>query len=252
MEMTSDLYHLFNNSEEKHWWFIGRRIILFSLLDCIFSRTGNGRILDAGCGTGATLKKLEDYGEAVGVDISPAAVRYSLSRGCRDVRLADEKKLPLADQSFDYVISLDVIEHIADDFGALKEYSRVLRPNGTLFLTVPAYPWIWSCHDDVNRHKRRYTRRILTERLNQAHFSIERISYFSTFLFPLIAGSRIALRYIDRFYQIREKKLDFHIPAQSFNRILSGIFSIEKHWLKYADLPFGSSLVVIAHRGNTS
>jgi SAM-dependent methyltransferase len=248
MKMNSELYGIFNHSEERHWWFIGRRKVLFSLLDELFREGENTRILEAGCGTGANLKILERYGKAVGVDISSEAVRYALSRGCRDVRLMGETRLPFPDRSFDCVISLDVIEHIEDDAGALNEYARVLRPNGTLFLTVPAYRWIWSCHDEVNRHKRRYTRRILLGRLSRAGFTLERISYFSTFLFPIIAGSRIVIRHIDRLYHLRQKNLDFHVPARPFNFILSSIFSAERRWLKHFNLPFGSSLAAIARR----
>jgi len=247
MELTGKLYNLFEENENTHWWFIGRRRVIFSFINRIISGQHRVNILDVGCGTGHILKKLDQYGAAIGIDSSKIAVTCSENRGCRDVRLTGEDRIPFPDSNFDFLFSLDVIEHINNDLMALNEYRRVLKPGGVLFLTVPAFNWIWSCHDDLNQHKRRYTRKLINDCLRQSGFQVERSSYFSTFLFPLIASTRILLRQIDKIYPLKKRTLDFHIPAWPFNGIFSNIFSSERRWLKYANLPFGSSILTIGH-----
>ncbi len=246
--MKSKLYSVFNSTEEIHWWFMGRRRIILSLIAGLLSPRNGYRILDVGCGTGATLKKLEEYGEAIGIDISEEAVRFSRQRGCRDVRLTGGDEIPFPDQSFDCVVALDVIEHIDDDGKALRDYRRVLKSGSRLVLTVPAYRWLWSCHDDDNQHRRRYTRRLLKEKLRSSGLIIERLSYFSTFLFPLIASVRLAVKILDRSFHIRKKGLDFRIPARPGNRFLYRVFSAEAFWLRWGNLPFGSSLLAVCRK----
>jgi len=146
------------------------------------------RIVDVGCGAGATLKELEKLGSVTGVDISPRAVSYCQNRGCRRICLVEEESLPLSDKKISLIISLDVLEHLDRDYLHLREYRRALQDDGKLLITVPALSWLWSSHDVANHHRRRYPRTHLKKLLEREGWRIERLTYFCTFLFPLIPG----------------------------------------------------------------
>ncbi|MEA1926925.1 MAG: class I SAM-dependent methyltransferase [Candidatus Auribacterota bacterium] len=246
--MKQKLYSIFNYSEENHWWFLARRRILLGLLKRSLPVGPRPRILDVGCGTGETLKQLEKLGNPTGVDISPAAIQFCRERGCDDLHLVDGIILPSKNEEFDIVLSLDVIEHLEDDAAALREYRRVIKPGGVLFITVPAYRWLWSGHDDDNLHLRRYTKKELTSRLLETGFRIERSTYFCTYLFGLIAAVRMVGNMRAGLFGRRKEGADFKIPGRVLNKILMKIFFSEFGWLKHHNLPFGSSLLVICKK----
>jgi len=158
MRMSENLYSLFDTTTETHWWFMGRRKIVLSLVRQIIGDLNRPRIVDIGCGARATLKQLEDLGVATGVDISSSAVSYCRQRGCKRVCRVEEEALPFGDNKISLIVSLDVLEHIDHENQHLREYYRILKDDGKLLLTVPALPWLWSSHDRANRHRRRYTR----------------------------------------------------------------------------------------------
>src|SRR4029077_8814452 len=116
------------------------------------------RILDAGCGSGRNMVELSRYGTVSAIEVSPASVALARERCAGEVVEGSVLEMPFADASFDLAASLDVIEHLEDDVGALRELRRVVAPGGCLLATVPAYQWLWSGHDEVNHHHRRYTR----------------------------------------------------------------------------------------------
>ena len=246
--LKKKLYSIFNYSEKNHWWFVARREIILNLLRQYLPGDHRARIMDVGCGAGETLKQLEMLGNPRGVDVSPEAIRYCRERGCRDLRLVDGIILPAEDGEFDVVLSLDVIEHLEDDRGALREYYRIVKSGGILFITVPAYSWLWSGHDDDNLHLRRYTRKDLRARLFEAGFRIERTTYFCTYLFGLIAAVRIAGNISGRIFERREEGADFQIPGRFLNNIFRKIFSAELEWLKRHNFPFGSSLLAVCRK----
>ena len=205
-------------------------------------------ILDIGSGAGGTLRELETYGPAVGVDISPRAVDCCRRRGCRRLVRVGEGSLPFAAASFDLLIALDVIEHIGDDRAALKDYRRLLRPGGRLLLTVPAYRWLWSWHDQVNHHRRRYTRRSLGKVLAEAGLVEERLTYYCFLLFLPVALVRVLEKTLARLIGYRREELAFRIPPLPVNRLLTRLFAAERHWLRRRGFPFGSSLLALARR----
>jgi len=244
------LYSIFNLSEERHWWFRGRRRIILDLVEKYISP--NFRVLDVGCGAGETLRRLEGMGDPVGVDISEEAVRYCRRRGCGKVSRVDGIELPFQKGEFDLVLSLDVLEHIADEKRALAEYRRVIKPGGRLILTVPAYRWLWSGHDNDNQHLRRYGRRQLEERLVTAGLKVERVTFYCTRLFPLIAAVRLIGNVIDRILPSRKVGRDFKIPGVFCNRLLEKIFAGESVPLSAGrDFPFGSSLLAVCRNEMT-
>ena len=202
-------------------------------------------ILDAGCGTGLMLQPLGGLGRARGVDISPEALDFCRRRGLENVQLGDVNNLPFPASTFDVVTALDVIEHLDDDVVVLNEFARVLRPGGRAFLFVPAHRWLWSLQDEISHHRRRYTAKTLRAAVAASDLQVERLSYASMFLMPVIFMGRQWLKVTLRF-QPRETENDLH-PAWS-NGVLKRIFESEIPLLRRGDLPFGASLICVARK----
>jgi len=248
MKMAENLYSLFNTTTETHWWFVGRRKIVLCLVRKIISEVSRSRIVDIGCGAGATLKQLEDMGEATGVDISSHAVSYCRQRGCRRVCLSEEYSLPFSDNKISLIISLDVLEHLDYDYQHLREYHRILKDDGKILLTVPALPWLWSGHDKANRHYRRYTRTQLKNLLEREGWKIEKLSYFCTFLFPLIMVLRLISKAANKIIKTYNADWNFKIPGFGINWLFARIFAGEAFWLSRGRFPIGSSLLAICRK----
>ena len=175
--------------EDVHFWFIGREKICFNLIDSIIYNSSIQRILDYGCGTGNLLKKLQKtYQEKViyGADISDKALEYCQRKGISNIFNLRETEPQIT--CFDLVICLDVLEHVDEDVELLIRIKELLRDGGKLLITVPAYEFLWSGEDYVSEHVRRYTRKMLREKLSEAGFHTNKISYFNTLLFlPLVS-----------------------------------------------------------------
>ena len=180
-------------ADERHWWYRGRRRVLNAVLAGI-ELPPRARLLDAGSGSGRTLDELAEYGSVAGVELNPVGVEAARTRGHTDVARAPIEAIPHPDSSFDAVTCLDVIEHTPDDVRSLLELRRVTRPGGALVVTVPAYPRLWSRHDEVNRHYRRYTRRMLRRAAQAAGWRVERMTGFNAAYLLPAAAVRIARR----------------------------------------------------------
>lgn len=248
MRMQEQLYSIFDATTENHWWFVGRRKIVLNLVRKITAGDPRPRILDIGCGAGATLKRLEELGEATGVDISGQAVSYSRQRGCRRICRVEEEQLPFGDDTVDLVVSLDVIEHLDNDYLHLREYRRVLRPGGSLLLTVPALAWLWSNHDRANRHRRRYSRPGLKRLLEDEGWTIDRLSYYCAFMFPLIMPIKLISRLVSRTISDYDPAWNFKLPGLGLNYLFSRIFAWEASWLPRRNFPIGSSLLAVGRK----
>lgn len=179
--------------DDRHWWYRGRRRVIRAVIDRL-ALPGAARLLDAGCGSGRTLDELAGYGEVAGVELQPEGVEAARRRGHADVRVAPVEAIPHPDASFDLVTCLDVIEHTPDDLRSLRELRRVTRPGGVLVVTVPAYPRLWSLHDELNRHHRRYTRRMLRAAAEGAGWRVERVTSFNAAYLLPAAAVRLARR----------------------------------------------------------
>jgi SAM-dependent methyltransferase len=236
--LESVLFEQFFDSEERHWWFVGRRHLVLSLLE----RAGaEGTLLDVGCGTGGLLQHLEPFGESFGVDPAWDAARCGRRRRARMV-MATGLGLPVADARIDAVLALDVLEHVADDVGMAREAARVLRPGGHLLVTVPALPALWSGHDVVNWHHRRYTRRTLRAVLDAAGLQILVIKYFNSLLLPLAVARKLLLGSHGAAAHHYED-----LPGP-INALLGLVFSAETWLLRFVSPPLGASLVALARR----
>ena len=228
--------------ERWHFWFVGRRELLKGLL----ARTHQARfdrMLDVGCGTGANAEFLSACGQQiVGMDVRTEGVKAS---GAADVRRAafvrgTATRLPFTDASFDAITALDVLEHV-DDQAALREMRRVLRPGGTMLLTVPALPWLWSHRDTDAGHLRRYRRRSLVDLLKASRFELRHMNYYQCLLFPLVLG-RVFRRDSAAWRDSEES------PRPIVNRVLSAISRSEARLARFVSWPFGSSLVALCRK----
>jgi SAM-dependent methyltransferase len=239
-QVYQELYEL----EDEHWWFRGRRAVIRALLDRA-PLPERPRILDAGCGTGRNLVELGALGDARGVDPSPDAIAFCRRRGLGAVTEAGIESLPFPDGSFDLVVATDVIEHIEDDAGALAELGRVAAGGGFLLLTVPAYMWLWSQHDDSHHHRRRYTLRMLRDRVQAAGWRPTAESYFNTTLLGPIA----AVRTLTRRRSGSRGRSDYQLTEGPLNTVLSLPMRGEAALIRRgAHLPAGVSIGMLCQR----
>jgi SAM-dependent methyltransferase len=232
--------------EDTYWWFVARRELVRELLLRYGQQDPDVSILDVGCGTGATLKAVDDLGVAVGIDRSGHALRYCRRRGLTRLAAATAEALPIATGSLDVVLALDLLEHIRDDGAAAKELARVLRPGGLLLVTVPACPALWSEHDEALDHIRRYRGTQLRGILTRAGFHIEKLTPIITLLLLPIAALRLMQRLLPRRRGAPETA--FIIPPAPVNWLLTTLLRLERIWLRRFPLPVGVSLVGVARR----
>jgi len=225
--------------EGGYWWWVGRRRLLDVILDRLGLRSAS--VLDVGCGTGFNLNWLCKYGSVVGLDFSKDALRFCGMRGNRNVVLADAESLSFKDNTFDLVTALDLLEHV-DDQEALKEIHQVLKPNGHLVLSVPAFNFMWSKHDEAARHVRRYRKRQLKAAVEANGFVVEKMSFWNSFLFIPIAAVRLARKR----WRERQVVTDVRVLPGIVNGLLAFVLRFEAHLMKRANLPIGVSLVCVA------
>jgi ubiquinone/menaquinone biosynthesis C-methylase UbiE len=243
--MKEELIHDLYQHEASYWWHRGRRIVLEALLEKVIGRGTSLKIIDLGCGTGMNLELLSKFGRVYGVDASPEAIRYCRARGFRHVYEGRAERLEFADESFDMATAIELLEHMQNDVGTLREFARVLRSNGLLLLTVPAYQFLWTKHDEALGHVRRYTLRDVKTKLQEAGFVVEKGSYMVTFTSPLFAY-RIWKKF---FTSQKDKPQTLYAMLPSFlNNLLVYPFFLEAKILNYTSLPFGTSIVCIARK----
>jgi len=237
-------YGLLEKVQKTHWWFVGRRRILSAMIEWARPGRRDLRSLDIGCGTGVNLEHLRQYGPVIGLDNTHEAVRLCRAKGLSEVLLGDIFHLPFPEAAFDLVVAMDVIEHVDDDVGALREILRILKPGGLAYITVPAFMFLWSVQDDVSEHKRRYRLRGLRGAVEASGLKVRRITYMNTFMFPVILFLRWAIRLL-RIRMDSENRVD---PGAA-NRPLAAIFSAEAKLLPRIRLPFGVSVLCLAEKG---
>ncbi len=244
-QMQQHTYSIMYQAEEKHWWFVGRRRIIRALVEKVRRDIGKARprILDVGCGTGANLEMLAEFGDAEGVDVSSEALAFCRARGLPNVRQSAVETLPYYDNSFDLVTGLDVVEHLDDDIAGLREMGRVLRPHGRMLLFVPAFMFLWGVQDDISNHRRRYTLPELVEKLREAGLIVERATYANiTFFIPVLIG-----RWLMRLTGLRPAS-ENKITVSALNGFLGWILGSERWWLRRMSFPFGVSILCVARR----
>jgi SAM-dependent methyltransferase len=231
-----------HRAEDRHWWYRGRRRVLDGVIADLGLPAG-ARILDAGCGSGRNMVEIAHLGTVTGVELSETSVEIARSRNAGEVIAGSVMEMPLADDSFDLAVSFDVIEHLEDDVGALRELRRTVAPGGALLVTVPAYQWLWSGHDEINHHERRYTRRTLQRAAEQAGWKQVRTTYFNSLLLPVA----IVLRMLDRVNtKTTESSLDLWVPPAPLNWLLERPLVLEAALIaRSGRIPAGLSLLAV-------
>ncbi len=230
--------------EERHWWFRGRRSIIFDFLEHVIPGAIE-RALDIGCGTGLNTRLLAGKARrAVGLESSNDAIRYTRERAPDVEILRGEFPMELPRETYSLVTLFDVLEHFDDDSAALKKIAGILTGGGHVMLTVPAFPFLWSEHDALAHHRRRYTKRTLCNALRAAGLEPVRASYYNFFLFPVVAAVRVAKKMLG----LRTGATDFFMPPRALNAALAALFASERFLLRHIDLPFGVSLIAVARK----
>jgi SAM-dependent methyltransferase len=260
--MREVMYTLHDELEATHWWFVARRkIVLGMLAPWLAPRRpsvrrdgrraggrprGRPRILDIGCGAGGTLQALSPHGEVRGLDPSPEIVERARAKAGCEVRVGSlPRDVSYPPGSFDVVTLLDVLEHIEEDEASLAAVRDLLAPGGVLALTVPAFRFLWSGHDVVNEHRRRYTRAELRRKLEGAGLVVRKLSYYNAFLFPPIAAVRLLRGARDG---VRDARPHLGVVPGPLNALLTRVFAAERHVLRVGAFPFGVSLLAVAER----
>lgn len=227
--------------DQTHWWYRARRRILAVLIGRLARPPADARILEIGCGTGHNLKMLGRFGTVEAVEIDPAASALAERRLGRKVINAPLPELGgIPEAAFDLVGAFDVIEHIPDDGAAVAAIASRLKPGGRLVVTVPAHPWMWSAHDVVNHHHRRYSKRALKALIGGSPLRLEAIGYFNSLLFPLAVAKRLAGR------AAGQTDTDLSLPPRLLNAALERAFALERHVIGRVPLPPGLSLFAVA------
>lgn len=247
-EMQQHTYAIMRRVEESHWWFVGRRQIIRSFLQRVVRELQRNEqeplhILDVGCGTGANLEMLAEFGAAEGVDVSSEALSFCKERGLERVKLGEAEALPYEDASFDLVTGLDVVEHLDDDLAGLKEMHRVLRSDGRALMFVPAFMFLWGVQDDISHHRRRYTLTQLKQVVARAGFEVERSTYVNlSFFAPIFVG-----RLFMRVSGLRPES-ENNITVGFLNGLMGKLLGAERALLRYLNFPFGVSIICVARK----
>lgn len=235
-------YRIEAELEANHWWFVTRRKLLSQIIRELGVRP-DAPILDLGTSTGTNLRMLRDLDcrNRIGLDKSPAAIRYCAEKGLGTVEEGDVCDLPFADERFALVLATDIVEHVDDDVRALAEIRRVLAPGGTAVITVPAFESLWGVQDDVSHHKRRYRKRQLEARLRAAGLECVEVFYFNYLLFLPIWLARQIIRLFQ--LDVANENL---VNTPFINRLLTAIFTLDIRTARWIRAPFGVSILAMA------
>jgi ubiquinone/menaquinone biosynthesis C-methylase UbiE len=235
----------YHTLEEQHWWFRGRRHMVYSLIEQL-SLPANAAILEVGCSAGPLLLQLQQAGftNLTGIDVSETAIALGQKRGLQSISVMDGGQLNFPDAAFDLVIASDVLEHIADDGRAMQEWARVLKPGGKLIVFVPAFQHLWSSHDLVNHHFRRYTKTQLKAIVIQTGLQVKRLSYWNFSLyFPTWLVRKLQNKISAQTTPAHDNLL--RMPTV-VNTILTDLIKLENAGLKKVNYPVGVSVFVVA------
>lgn len=244
--MESGMYKEMAALEGSHWWFQGRRAIV---LDLLRRHAPKGRLLDIGLGTGFNAKLFKDRGYAV-EGVEPASEGIAFAKTIVPDLQVIEASFPsplIPSDTYDVVALLDVVEHLEDDAAALKDVSRILVKGGVAIITVPAFRFLWTAHDERAHHFRRYRKGELKRVLEKAGLEPVVLSYYNFLLFPLIASVRILSKLFGR-----KEGNDFNKTPGALNGILATLFGCERFLLRIMPLPFGVSIIALVRKSSTT
>ena len=239
--MERVVYQQMAELDDRHWWYRARRRIIADLIRREVRPPADAQILELGCGTGHNLAMLSGFGHVEGLELDEEARALSEKRLGRKIMSSPLPELnEVRDRHYDLIGAFDVIEHIEDDHAALASIASRLKPGGKFVMTVPAHQWMWSAHDVVNHHKRRYSKSRLRALIEGSPMKLDRVGYFNSLLFPLAVAERAASR-------LRGKNdADVKLPPAPLNALLEKVFDAERYLVGRFPLPPGLSLFAVA------
>ena len=239
--MEREVYEAMAEHDERHWWYRARRQVVAELIRRRVPLPKDAKLLEIGCGTGHNLPMLGEFGQVDALEVDPTARGMAEKRLGRTVLSSPLPALEgVSDDTYDMVAALDVVEHIPDDRAALEGIARVLKPGGKLLMTVPAHQWMWSAHDVVNHHQRRYSKRDFRKLVDQSPLQLETIGYLNSLLFPLAMAQRLTSKITG------EEDANLAPPAEPVNQVLERVFALERRLIGRIPLPPGLSLFAVA------
>jgi SAM-dependent methyltransferase len=239
--MERIVYQQMAELDDRHWWYRARRQIIADLIRREAQLPPGAQILEIGCGTGHNLSMLAGFGHVDALEFDDEARELSEKRLGRKVMSSPLPELSgVPDRHYDLIGTFDVIEHIDDDRAALASIASKLKPGGKFVMTVPAHQWMWSAHDVVNHHKRRYSKIGLKRLIEGSPMRLVKIGYFNSLLFPLAVAERAASK-------LRGKEdADVKLPHAAVNAALEKVFEAERYLVGRLPLPPGLSLFAVA------
>ena len=239
--MERVVYQQMAELDQRHWWYRARREVIAALIRRLANPAPGAEILEIGCGTGHNLAMLGEFGYVDALELDEEVRAFAEQRLGRSIMSAPLPELAdVPERHYGLVGAFDVIEHIDDDAAAVASIATRLRPGGKFVMTVPAHPWMWSAHDVVNHHKRRYSKRALRALIESSPLKLDRIGYFNSLLFPAAVAERLSSK-------LRGKNnSDLVLPPAPFNAALERTFALERHLVGRLPLPVGLSLFAVA------
>ena len=243
--MDIDYEKKYHEVEKENWWFVSRRMYL---LDLLKGASKDSKILDVGCSSGIFLKDLEHLGFNInnlyGIDISEKAIQNCKNNGIQNAFVMDAQNINLSEE-FDFIVASDCLEHLKDDVKAIHNWKQFLKKEGIMYVFVPAFQSLWSYHDDVNKHYRRYTKNKLKTKFINAELTILKSSYWNFALFLPV----YIFRKFTRFLPQSKKEVGQIVGNKWANVFLLNLILIENKMLNYINFPFGVSVFCIVKKG---
>ena len=241
--MNLEEYEVMYRQEQAYWWFVSRSELLHFVMRELIPLPAGARILDLGCGTGANLSVLSHYGLAIGADFHHTALEFCQKRALPRLLQGDGQRMPIASGSLDLVTSMDSLEHIPDDNATLAECYRMLKPGGRLLVTVPAFGFLWSEHDEALQHLRRYSAPELTSKMKLAGFQVGKVSHVLFFLFLPV----LAIRILQNFTKSgTHPRTSITVLPAFVDALLLWVNRFETALLRWLNFPVGVTIVAVA------
>lgn len=247
--MEANEYTKMEEYEKHYWWHKGKLLLLKFLHKKYLEGRKDLKILEIGCGTGEVLKLLDNWGQVTGLDYSEQAIEICKNKGFEDLIEGDISTLDLTGLygKYDMVLASDVLEHIREDVNAMKVVWELLKPGGLFFVTVPAYKFLWSTHDEALHHLRRYHSLEIKTKIRDSGFKVLKHTHFVAFMFFPIASVRLLNNFVRRRAYAKSHYLS--LPKR-LNNLLTWLLKIETKLIDFMYLPVGTTHVVVALKEN--
>lgn len=233
----------YDSLAQKHWWLVSKYNVLVALIQKYVDFGDSQKILDIGSAGGAFLDRLKPLTpQRYALDINPDILNYLKEKDPTIITQEGEaNSIPFPDHFFNVIFFIDVLEHLDDDLGALQEINRILKEDGYMEISVPAFNCLFGTHDTLYGHKRRYTRKELKNKLEESGFVVEKLSYIQPLFFaPLWIKRKI--------FPTDTENGDFSETTPWLNSILTKILTMEKDFLNYIDFPIGATLLGVCKK----